>query len=178
MRNVMYKTMLVLLVGAMMCAGIAGKGWAQAGAVKIGFVDLQRVIDASEEGKKAHETIQKKADELSQQAQKSKADIQAMKDDYDKKAEALTPQARAEKQDAIAKKSVDYDRFVKDSQTDLKMAEQRALKQLLENVGALVVKYGKENGFAVILEAGNILYGAENIDLTNEIVKVYNSQKK
>jgi outer membrane protein len=178
MRKSMYKMMIMLVVVFIGWVGFAGNVLAQSATIKIGFVDLQRVIDSSEQGKNAHEAIQKKADDLNHQAKKLKDEIQAMRDDYDKQADLLTIEAKAEKQDAIAKKELDYNRFVKDSQTELKMAEQRALKQLLEDVGALVVKYGKENGYTVILEAGNILYGAENIELTNEIIKVYNAQKK
>jgi len=178
MRKSMYKVMVMLIVVSMGWVSFAGTVLAQSATIKIGFVDLQRVIDSSEQGKKAHEGIQKKADELNQEGKKLKEEIDAMKADYDKQAEVLTAEAKAEKQDTIRKKELDYNRFVNDSQSELKMAEQRALKQLLEDVGVLVVKYGKENGYTVILEAGNILYAAENIELTNEIIKAYNSQKK
>ena len=76
--------------------------------MKIGWIDLQRVINASEEGQRAQEGIQKRADEYTLQANQMKAEIEAMAEDLKKQADVLTPAARREKQDAIAKLEVEY----------------------------------------------------------------------
>jgi len=146
----------------------------EAAELKIGWVDLQRVINASEEGKLAQEEIQKKADEYTRQADEMKAKLEAMTEDYQKQADVLTADAKSEKQDAITKLEVEYNRFVQDSRDELAKAEQRALKELLEDIGQLVVQYGEQEGFAVILEAGNILYGSTSTEITNDIIALYN----
>ena len=146
--------------------------------MKIGWVDLQRVINASEEGKRAQEEIQKRADEYTLQANQMKAEIEAMAEDLKKQADVLTPTTRREKQDAIAKLEVEYNRFIQDSRDELGRSEQRALAGLLEEIGRLVVEYGKQEGFAVILEAGNILHGAESIEITDDIIALYNTRQQ
>lgn len=176
-KMMVYSTVLFLLV-SMVNLAISTDTFAQTGEYKIGFVDLQLVIDSSAEGTRAQEQMKQKADELAVQAKAMKDEIQKMKDDYEKQSLALTPEARTEKRDEIAKKELDYNRFVKDSQADLRLIEQRALKQLLEEVGKVVVEYGKANNYTVIFEAGNILYGSSAIELTEEIIKAYNSPKK
>jgi len=150
---------------------------AQSADMKIGFVDLQKVIDSSEEGKQAQEEIKKRADELGLQAKEMQESLQAMKADYDKQFDVLSLEAKGQKRDEISKIERDYSRFVTDSQSELRMIEQRALKQLLESVGKLVVEYGQQEHFTLILEAGNILYGAEQIEITQDVIDLYNSKK-
>lgn len=174
----LYKSLIVAVVVCGVCLSVAGNIFAQSAPLKIGFIDLQRAINASEEGRKAQEDIQKKADEYTAQADQLKANIEALTENLKNQRDALTPEARAEKQDEIAKLELEYNRFVNDSREELGKAEQRALQQLLEDIGRLVVEYGQQNGYSVILEAGNILYGADNIEITDEIIALYNSRKQ
>jgi len=176
----LYKLLIVSVVVCGVCFGAVEPLLAQSAPVKIGFIDLQQVINASEEGRKAQEAIQQKADEYKAQADQIKAKIDMLTEDLKKQmdADALTPAARAEKQDEISKLELDYNRFVNDSREELGKAEQRALQQLLEDIGKLVVEYGQQNGYSVILEAGNILYGADNIEITADVIALYNSRKE
>jgi outer membrane protein len=159
-----------IVIGMLATAGV------QAAELKIGWVDLQRVINASEEGKQAQAEIQVKADEYTAQADQMKAQLEAMAADYNNQEELLTAAAKSEKEDEIKKLEVEYNRFIQDSRDELARAEQRALKGLLEDIGKLVVQYGEQEGFAVILEAGNILYGAASIEVTDDIIALYNAR--
>ena len=166
-----------MMIAAGMVFGLSTNAAAQSSELKIGFVDLQRVIDASKEGTRAQEDIKNKAGELEEQARKMQDEMTAMKTELDQQYDMLTPEARNQKRDEMSKLQRDYERFVRDSQSELRVIEQRALKQLLEELGKLVVEYGQANNFTVILEAGNILYGAPQIELTEQIIELYNSKK-
>ena len=173
-RNTRY--VAALLVILMIGCSVSSNAFAQSAEIKIGFVDLQRVIDSSEEGKRAQGEIQQKAQEFGEQAKQKQEEIQTFQADYQKQFDLLTPEARAEKQNDIAKLERDYTRFAQDSQNELRLIEQRALKQLLESVGKVVVEYGRANNYTLILEAGGILYGADSIELTEDILNTYNSR--
>ncbi len=174
------KNMMMRLAGVVVCGMLAGMMTSvsvQAAELKVGWVDLQRVISSSAEGQQAQAEIQKRADEYTQQADQMKAELEAMTADYKSQEEMLTPAARSEKQEAIARLEVEYNRFVQDSRDQLGRAEQRALQGLLQNIGKLVVEFGEQEGYAVILEAGNILYGSASTEVTNDIIALYNTQK-
>ncbi len=148
----------------------------QAAELKIGWVDLQRVISSSAEGQQAQADIQKKADEYTRQADQMQAQLETMAADYKNQEEMLTPAARSEKQDTMSKLEVEYNRFVQDSRDELGRAEQRALQGLLQDIGKLVVEFGEQEGYAVILEAGNILYGSTSNEVTEDIIALYNAR--
>jgi outer membrane protein len=166
---------LLFCLISIVCVGWSVRTFAQSPDGKIGVVDLQRVIDSSEKGKQAQAEVQKKGDELSQKVKAMEDELQAMKADIEKQSVALTSEAKQEKLDAIEKKDVEYQRFVKDAQAEFRKAEQRALKDLYDEIRQIVVKYGKDNNYAVIMEIQMVIYRADAVDLTNEIIKVYNS---
>lgn len=168
---------LVVLV-SLLFMGLSNLAAAQSAELKIGYIDLQRIIDSSAEGQRARDEIQQKAKELEQQAKQMEESLKTQKADFDNQSDALTPEARSEKRDELAKLERDLSRFVKDSQAELRLTEQRSLKQLLENVGKLVVEYGKQNNFTIIVEASNILYGADSINITDDVIQAYNAGKK
>lgn len=173
------RTSIKYMAGILVCGIVIGMLTSvniQAAELKIGWVDLQRVINASEEGKQAQAEIQLRADEYTRQADQMKAQLETMAADYKNQEEMLTPAARSEKQDEMAKLEVEYNRFIQDSRDELARAEQRALKGLLEDIGKLVVQYGEQEGFAVILEAGNILYGSASTEVTDDIIALYNTR--
>jgi outer membrane protein len=149
---------------------------AQQAELKIGFVDLQKIIDNSEKGKQIRNEIQKKADELTRQVKALEEEMKAMKADYDKQANVLTSEAKQEKRDELARKELDYQRFIKDSEAELRKAEKRALQELYQDIGKLISEYGKERNYTAIFERQTIVYVSESIDLTNDIIELYNSQ--
>lgn len=174
-KNLMNRLAGVVLGGILvgMLTGVS----IQAQELKIGWVDLQRVINASEEGQQAQAEIQKKADEYTRQADELKAELAALAADYKNQEGVLTAAARSEKQDKISRLETEYNRFVQDSRDELSRAEQRTLQGLLQTIGKLVVEFGEQQGYALILEAGNILYGSTSIEVTDAIIALYNERK-
>lgn len=176
MLNAMYKGLVALLV-ILMIGNISGNAFAQSGEGKIGVVDFQRVIDASDEGKQAQEVVKKKFDELTQQAKQLEEEFKMMKAEYDNQAAVLTLEARSKKLDELERKEVEYKRFVQDSELEVRKAEQRALQELYNEIKKVVFEYGKQEHYMLILERQSVLYVGESIDLTDEIIRVYNARK-
>jgi outer membrane protein len=174
-QKMMMKMAVILLCGVVVTVTGTSSLWAA--ELKIGWVDLQRVIDSSEEGQQAQTQIQQKADQYTQQAAELQAQLEAMVADYKNQEEMLTPEARSEKQDAIDKLQVEYNRFVQDSRDELARIEQRALQELLVDISRLVVQYGEQEGFTLIVEAGNILFGSASAEVTDDIIALYNAGK-
>jgi outer membrane protein len=175
-RTSMMTRLAGMLLGGLVI-GLLATASASAAELKIGWVDLQRVINASAEGQRAQAEIQQRADEYTRQADRLKAEMEAMADDYKAQESMLTASARRERQDAIVRMEVEYNRFIQDSRDELSRAEQRTLQGLLQTIGQLVVEFGEQQGYAVILEAGNILYGSASTEVTNDIIALYNTRK-
>ena len=144
---------------------------------KIGYVDLQRALNESEAGKKAKEEFKVQVDKLQGQLKKQKDEIDNLKEQLEKKALVMKEEERANLEDDYRKKLRDFERNYKDSQTDLQKKDNELTGGIIKDLQEVIHAYGEKEGYTLILEATNsaVLYGAKNVDLTDEIMKDYNT---
>lgn len=176
MSKSMCKYILVLCAVSVICINFSVSAFAQSGELKIGFVDLQRVINSSAKKKQAEDEYKKKVEEYTQQVEVFRQELVQLKEELEQQAEFLKDEAKRQKLDEISEKELEFNRFKKDSETKLKRYEQRIFEELLEDIGKLVVEYGKEHHYTAIFERQVMVYVTENIDLTDEIITLYNLQ--
>lgn len=172
----MKKLLFVLTLALVVCVG----GLGLAADLKIGYVDLQKVLNESEAGKKAKEEISKKVKEYEIQVQAKQKELQAAKDELEKQALLLSDEARAKKEREYQQKLKDLQRFTKDIRDDLQMRDSDATKKILEQVLKVVREYGEKEGYTIILEKNesSMIYASESIDLTDIVLKLYNKSLK
>jgi outer membrane protein len=148
-----------------------------ADVVKFGSIDVQKVLNESESGKKAKTDLevlikakQSTIDEKGKTVEKLKADIE-------KQASVLSADARKNKEEELEKSVREYQRLVQDSQAEIKKKEAELTDTILKDIKDLVEKTGETEGYALILEKGMILYSNKGIDITDAILKKYDESK-
>jgi len=148
-----------------------------ADAVKFGAIDVQKVLNESESGKKAKTDLevliklkQTTIDEKGKSIEKLKADIE-------KQASVLSADARKTKEEELEKSVREYQRLVQDSQAEIKKKEAELTENILKDIKDLVEKTGAENKYTLILEKGMVLYSDQGIDITDTILKKYDESK-
>ena len=144
---------------------------------KFGAIDIQKVLNESEAGKKAKSDLEGmiKAKQTGID-EKSKA-IEKMKADIDKQASVLSADARKNKEEELEKSLREYQRLVQDSQAEVKKKEAELTDGILKDVRDMIDKIGEEEGYTLIIEKGMVLYSSKGIDITDSILKRYDSSK-
>ena len=145
---------------------------------KIGYVDLQRALNESEAGKKAKDEFKVQVDKLQAALKKQKDEIESMKEQLDKKALVMKDSERSSLEDDYRRKLRDFERNYKDSQADLQQKDNELTGASIKDLQDIIRDYGAREGYTMILEATNsaILYGAKSADLTEDIMREYNSK--
>ena len=74
-------------------------------------------------------------------------------------------------------RALDFKRKYEDFQRDLKRTDTELTSSLVEGLYQTVQEYGSSKGYNLVLEASNgaLLYSDKANDITDEIVKIYNS---
>ncbi len=149
-----------------------------ADTVKIGIIDVQKVLNESETGKKAKydlealiKTKQVSIDEKGKAIEKSKSDIE-------KQSSVLSAEARKNKEDELEKLLREYQRIVQDSQAEIKKKEAEFTDSILREIRELIEKTGEEEGYTIIIEKGMILFSNKGMDISDTILKKYDALKK
>ena len=148
--------------------------WAQ--QIKIGLIDVQRVLSDSNAGKKAREKFQVQVKKTEVDLMRQKQELEKMKADIDKKGPLLKDDDRRRLEGDMQKKYVVYQRDMRDSQEELQQKEREITADILKELEGVVVEVGKSEKFTLILERSQLLYSDQAIDITSKVVELYNSR--
>ena len=172
MRKTLFISLLICLVFA--TANVS------AAEVKIGYVDLQKAINLSAEGKAAKEDIGKKVQGFEAQVAQRKEELQKAKEELDKQALLLSDEARAAKDRDFQQKVKDFQRFTKDIQEELQQLDADMTRKILAGVLKVASELGDQEKFTAIFEKteSSLVYADPAIDLTDRVIKLYNAAEK
>jgi outer membrane protein len=147
--------------------------------VKIGYIDLQKALNASSSGKAAVEQLRGIFEEKKISLEREKASIEQRKDELDKQALLMNEATRREREDDIRRLERDWTRKINDSKDEMGQQEGRFLDQIRVELLKVIEDMGREGGYTLILEksASAVMYAPGSIDLTEEVVKRYDAWK-
>jgi outer membrane protein len=148
-----------------------------ADVIKFGSIDVQKVLNESEAGKKAKTDLEGLIKSKQTTIDEKGKSIEKLKADIEKQASVLSADARKNKEEELEKSVREYQRLVQDSQAEIKKKEAELTDTILKDIKDLVEKTGEQEGYALILEKGMILYSNKGIDITDTLLKKYNESK-
>ena len=142
---------------------------------KIGYIDVQRVLARSAAGVAAREQLEKERATIQKDMDGRRQELVKLRDEIEKKGPLMSADARREKQDQFDRKRRDAARAADDYQKELEKKEGQLLQKVLQEVGGVIEKVGKEKNYYMIVEKRNagVLYAANDADLTDEIIRAY-----
>jgi len=174
----------VLVVAALAASVTAA--WAQApaapaaaaGATRVGFIDVQRVLARSAAGVAAREQLERERGTMQREMDGKRKELESLRDELEKKGPLMTADARREKQDAFERKRRDAARLADDFQKELEKKEQALLQHVLQALSGIIARVGKERGYHIIVEkrGAMVLYASADADLTDEVIRAYDQQ--
>lgn len=148
--------------------------WGQEG-VKIGFVDLDRALNESRAGRSALEKLQTKVKETESRLLKEKQELERLRSDIDKKGLLLKEVERRNLEKEFQRRVRNYQREMRDSQEELNQRKNELMADILKGLEKVVTEIGKKEKFTLILERGQVLYTDQGVDITDTVIKRYDS---
>jgi outer membrane protein len=151
---------------------------APASATRIGYIDVQRVLARSAAGVAAREQLEKERAGIQKEMDGRRQELEKLRDEIEKKGPLLTADARRDKQEQFERKRRDAARAADDYQKELEKKEAALLQKVLQEVGGVIERVGKERNYYLIIEKRNagVLYAASEADLTDEVIRAYDRE--
>ena len=145
-------------------------------AQKIGYVDVQRAIQETEEGKAARTRLKGEFEQRRAQIDKKSQDLEKMQQEYDKQQAVLSDDAKKKKQEEFQKLLVDTRKSASELQEDLAGKEQQAMQSILQKLNAVVAEIAERESINFVMDKASLLYAPQAADITNEVVRRYNDR--
>ncbi len=146
--------------------------------IKIGYIDIQRVIGESQAGKRARDRFQAQIKKAEADIMKERQELERLKNDLDKKGPLLRDDERRNIESDLQKRSVTLQRSMADHQQELQAKNNEMMSEILKDLEKIVNEVGKAEKFTLILERSQILYSDQGIDITSKVIETYNSRAK
>ncbi len=177
----MQRVFVVLFISFLLIASgyFSANCYAEEGKFKIAIVDLYKVINESEAGKKAKSDLENLIKSKQSVLDEKGKNIEALKADIDKQSAVITADAKKAKEDELERLVRDYQRIITDSQAEVKKKESELTAEILKQARAIINKIAIESGYSLVLEKadGLVLYFSNNLEITDKVIKRINEGK-
>jgi outer membrane protein len=148
--------------------------------VKVAFVDREKALFSTEQGKKARAELQSKVTAAQGQLKPMEDELQKLQAEIEAKKFVLSQEALRDMQARMLELQNRYESKGKELQNQLKIDQARLIVPLEEKLKTTIEKLGQEQGYTLILERqapGLIHYAREAQDITDAVVTRFNSGK-
>jgi outer membrane protein len=144
---------------------------------KYAFVDLQRALEETEDGKKAKAKLKSDFDRKQKELDEKQEELKKMKENFDKKAQLMKPEALAKEQKELQERFIELQNIYARLQKDLAQKEQEATRGIFGKLQTVVGKIAEREKFAMVLEKNAaVVWGQPSLDITNEVIRMYNAE--
>ena len=145
---------------------------------KIVFLNIDRIINESNVGKKFNE-------QLDSSYKKENEKLLLAKKEIEKKEEEIKNQKNILSEEELNKKLIELRKAINDHNSkkrniDIKFRDQKIknTNTLVQNLNKILAKYAEENSISFILQKKNIVIGKTDLDITNQIMEIFNKEVK
>jgi len=171
------KGFITVIIAAVFISFCSGQAAADNG--KLGFVDIQKVLNTSNAGKDAKEQLTAKVRKYQDEINRKQEEMKKLKDALEKQGAVLSESAKSAKEKEYQQILKDLQRLQKDAQEDLQSKDEELTRKILGDIEKIVQDYGRKNGYAFIfIRNDSMIFADDKIDLTDQILALLNAIKK
>ncbi|HTP42896.1 MAG TPA: OmpH family outer membrane protein [Nitrospiria bacterium] len=163
------------MLWAVVVAVLVWGGSALADELKIGYVDAQAVLDQSKPGQASKEVLEQYVKSRQQLIDTDEEEIRQLEEDLKKQSAVLSADAQKEKQEALQRKYISYQKRAGELTKEVQDRRAEVLKDFNRQLVQAVQHVAEQGGYAMVLdketEGGVVLYAKEPMNLTEQVVK-------
>jgi len=145
-------------------------------AEKIGFINIQDIIQHSNVGKKASEEFKKIFEKKQETIKNTENEVKKLKDDLDKQAAVMTASARRDKEAAYQRKLRDYQILVDDTNKELQKRDQEYSQRMIPEILKVVRAIAEKEKYTLVLDISTmpVPYYDKAYDISKKVIEDYN----
>ena len=162
---------LAIILSALV--GLASVAAAQ--DVKIGYVQVERLMQNFPEHEDASKTYEKELNSWKTQMSEYEQQLQQMSEEFEQRAMLFSPEKKKEKQDEIISKRQEAAKFYQDVFSEGGKAEQRQSElwaPIYAKINKAIEILGARDNYSMIFNAQGLLYAQESLDITDAVLVI------
>ena len=170
------------LLIACLAFGMAVIAPAQEGASKVGIIHIQNALLSTAEGQQAAKELQEKFEPTRKHLEGLRDEINSLQAELSRGSNTMGEERRRQLARDIDEKTRALNRTTEDAQLEFQQEQDKVLQELGNKMMAVIGRYSRDNGFSLILDVSNpqtpVLYADNSIDITQDIIQLYDAEAK
>jgi outer membrane protein len=159
------------------CAGSSATGHAPTGGSRIGVVDPQKVLNDTEAGKKARDSLNTFMKNRQALVELEEKELKRMEDDLMKQGSVLSPNAKREREEQFRQRAMQFQQKVNELNREVQEKQKEVLESFRAKVEKVSAKVAQQLGMQVIIEkgrGGTTIYSDAGLDISDKVVDEIN----
>src|SRR5271170_3333626 len=163
-------------------AAAAAASTAKATGTKVGTINIEQAIFASNEGRRDGEALVKKFEPKQNELKASADELDSLQKQLSAQQDKLNEESRDKLVKQIETKKKSCDRATQDAQEDFQNQQGEIGNKILTKMAPVIQKYVSDNGYGLLLDTsqpwprGPVIVSGPSMDITGPIVEAYNVQ--
>jgi len=149
---------------------------------KVGTINIEQAIFASNEGRRDFEALSKKFEPKQAELKGLSDEIENLKKQLNTQGDKMNDDAKAVLVKQIETKQKSFERSSQDAQEDFQNQQGEIGNRILTKMAPMIVDYAGKNGYGIIMDTsqqwprGPVIWYGQAVDITQPIVEAYNVQ--
>ncbi len=151
-------------------------------AGRVGFVDLQKVLDLTKMGQEISKKIAARTDELKIKVKKAELKVVTLRDALKRTEAALSEDAKKKKYEELNQALQEYQQIAQQAMMDIEQFKLSMFKDLIAKIKSVTSRIAAAQGYDIVLlkvedvmtEGSVVLYGSPSVDLTDQVIRQMN----
>jgi outer membrane protein len=131
----------------------------------------------TKDGQKAAQELETKIAPKRKELTDRQSEIEGLNSQLQKGSNTLSQEKQAQLQRDIEEKGKRLQRDQQDAREEWEAEQQKVLQSLGQRMVAVIQKYAKDNGYTMVIDVSNpntpVLYASDSIDITQDIISLY-----
>ena len=146
-------------------------------AGKTAFINTKVLLEKSPQAIAANERLQKQFGDRDKSLRKLAADIKKMEQAFKNDSAIMSEDQRKKAEDNILQNKRRFQFEQQSLKDDLKAKQRELLQGLQKEIRQVIKAYGEANGYDFIFTDTSIAYGAESVNITDDVIKELEKQQ-
>ncbi len=142
------------------------------------FIDYSKVMNESNAGKKAQDTLKKLLSSSNKKFNETAKKLREEENKLISQKNVLDKEEYKKKAEALRKKVFNLNKERQENIKNIALKRKKAGDEMLKNLNPILGKYMEENNITVVIDKKNVLMGNKKYEITSQIIEILNKELK
>jgi outer membrane protein len=181
MRRVMNAFVIWGVAALILAAGGGCKSGESAGppVTRVGVVDPQRILNETNAGKKARETLASFTKNRQALIELEEKELRRLEEDFVKQGSVLSPTAKREREEQFRRRMAEYQQKVTELNREVQDKQKDVLDGFRDKIETVAAKIAKRHDVQLIIDRGRggpTIYFEDSVDLSAQVIEEFNRE--